>query len=84
MELSLIVTALLLDLGFEVVHVGENRVLSDYLEADIDVQEDTGLFHDESGVKPWPHLDLVSIQAVSLGGVERLAADGLEFESAHH
>ena len=84
MELCLIVTALLLDLGFEVVHVGEHRVLSDYLEADIDVEKDTSLFHDESGVKPWPHLDLVSIEAMSLGGVERLAADGLESESAHH
>ena len=84
MELCLIVTALLLDLGLEVVHVGEHRVLSDYLEADIDVQKNTSLLHDESGVKPWPHFDLVSIQAVSFGGVEGLAADGLESESAHH
>jgi len=84
LKLRLIVTALLLNLGLEVIHVGEYRVLTDDLEADVDVQKHTSLLHDESRVKPWPHLDLVSIQAVSFGGVERLAADGFKSESAHH
>ena len=61
LKLSLVVSALLLDLPFEIVHVRENRVLPHYLEADIDVQEYTSLLHDKSGIESWPHLDLVSV-----------------------
>jgi hypothetical protein len=65
-QIFLPVTSFLITLLFELVHVFKDSITSDDFEADIDVQEDTLLFHDESCIKARPYLYLVGIEVVSL------------------
>jgi hypothetical protein len=84
LELGLGVTAALLDLVTKLVHVLEHRVLSDDLEADVDVEQHALLLGDEPRVEARPNLDLVGGEVDSLCGVEALSSDGFEAEPSHH
>jgi hypothetical protein len=42
-------------------HIIETVVRSYNFEADINVEKDSGLFHDESRIETWPNLDVVGI-----------------------
>ena len=68
----------------QLTHVVETIVSSYNFEADVNVEKDSCLFHDQSRVKTWPDLDVVSVQTVSIRLVETLLADCLELETAHH
>lgn len=60
------------------VHVLDDRVRTNDLEADVNIQQTSLLFHDQSRVEAWPDLDIVRIKAVGVGLIEGLLADGLE------
>ncbi len=71
------------ELGPQLVHVVKDCVLAHHFEADVNVEQDSILLHDESSIKSWPNLDLVSFQIVGLGRVEGLPPDGFKLESSH-
>jgi hypothetical protein len=60
------------------IHVLDDGVGADDLEADVNIQQTSLLFHDQSRVKTRPHLDIVRIKAVGIGLIEGLLANGLE------
>jgi len=78
------VTTFLLGLVSQLGDVVEKRVRPHDSEGDIDIEEGTSLLHDESGIKSWPHFDVVGVERVGFGRIEGLGTDGLELESSHH
>lgn len=77
------VQVFLLALPPEIVDELEDCILADNLEADIDVEENSSLLHDQSSVEAWPDFDLVGVQRVSLSDVEAFPADGLKSQASH-
>ncbi len=53
----------------------QHSVGSNHLEADIDIQENTLLLHDQARVEARPHFDVVSIKGVCVGLIKGLLAD---------
>jgi hypothetical protein len=68
----------------QVTHELQAVVSSDDFEANVNVEQTTRLFHNESGVKSGPNFDVVGRQSMCLRLVELLLADCLELEGAHH
>ena len=79
MEVEILLFTLLPELVDEV----KGSILSDNLEADVDVEEYSMFFHDESSIETRPNLDLVGVKRVSLCRVEALSAYGFKSESSH-
>jgi len=68
----------------QVIQVLEAGVSSHNLETNVDVQQNSALFHDESRVEARPNSDVVGRQGVGLCLVEGLRSYLLELEGAHH
>lgn len=83
LQFFLPVAALLLEFVSQVIHVVKHRVLAHHFEADVNVQQNSLLLHDESRVKPRPDLDLVLVQVVSLSRIEGLSPYAFELKPTH-
>lgn len=84
MQLCFVVASFRLDLALEVVHVLKHRVLPHHFEAHVNVEKHPCLLHDKPSIEPWPHLDLMSSEVVSLSRVEALASYALKLDGTHH
>lgn len=68
----------------DLVHVLDDGVGANDLEADVNIEQTALLLHNQPRVEARPDLDVVGVQAVSVRLVEGLLADGLEAKRAHH
>lgn len=80
----LAVAATLLSLVSQLIHVVEAIVSAHNFEADVYVKQNAFLLQNEPRVEAGPNFDVVGVEAVGIGLVEALLADGLKLEAAHH
>lgn len=62
----------------------QSSVCSNNSKRNVDVKQSSSFLHDESGIESWPDLDVMSVQRVSIGRVERLWTNLLKPEASHH
>ena len=72
------ILSLLVSLVPQLRDVVEDGVRAYHFESDVDAEKRTTFFHDHPGVKTWPDLDVVSVEAVSLGRIEHFWTDLLK------
>ena len=66
------------------LHVLEDSVCTDHFEANVNVEQTALFLHDQPRVEARPHLNVMSIEAVSISLIKGLLSDCFKSKTAHH
>jgi hypothetical protein len=84
--LNSIITVLVATLSVlsDFLHVLEDSVCTDHFEANVNVEQTSLFLHYQAWIEARPHLNVMSIEAVSISLIEGLLADCFKSKTAHH